>query len=89
MATISLLVSLGTSVCASTGNPDTDPLIDNHGRIQFWLSHSLVSQETADRVNSTCDLGNVIIGPEDQVCHSTALSSVDGEGRLVSHGRQT
>jgi serine carboxypeptidase-like clade 2 len=49
------------------GNPDTDPLLDNQGRVEFWYSHAIISNSTAKNISSKCDFSNLIIGPLDQV----------------------
>ena len=47
------------------GNAWTDPVLDNHGALDFWYSHGLIAHTTYDGVRENCDFSRV--GPLKQV----------------------
>ncbi|PSC75722.1 serine carboxypeptidase-like 28 [Micractinium conductrix] len=49
------------------GNPSTDPLYDNEGRLTYWWSHGLISQNVKKEVEHSCDFEEVIITPDIEV----------------------
>eukprot|EP00887_Chlorella_sp_A99_P001282 scaffold14.g1282.t1 len=49
------------------GNPSTDPEYDGLGRLNYWWSHGLISQDVHDEVKDACNFSNVILGPSVEV----------------------
>jgi serine carboxypeptidase-like clade 2 len=49
------------------GNPSTDPKYDNEGRVAYWHSHGLISEDVKQEMEKTCNFSNVVFGPSDVV----------------------
>lgn len=46
------------------GNPSTDPVSDNEGRLVYWHSHGLISEDSKREIEKTCNFRSV-------ECHMT------------------
>jgi len=61
------------------GNPWTDAAIDNYGTIFFWYNHALISEDTFNGINTTCDYGSIGAKQSDPVACNNYLNQAGDE----------